>query len=1169
MSSNLYDPSHPDITAVVSASAGTGKTYLLVSRIIRLLLSGAKPEHILALTFTRKAAGEMQERLYARLQALSVLDDAALNNTLQAMQVDASKTHRQQARELYEKLLFAERPLRISTFHAFCQELLRRFPMEAGIPPGFELLETTAILEDTAWQALFLRATREPGSQIAQALEVLFNACNGLSNTRSALLDGFLNHRSDWWAFTEGQDQPLKHAISQLRQQLDFNPNALTDFFNPALLEDINNVKTLLEQHPTATNLKHASFIASALNISDASGDLTQYFEWVKKAFLTAKLEPLQRKHSKALESKLGASGVEQLLSLHQGVCAAILATHEQCIRKEAFHVNHAWFTAGEALLAHYQQLKQQQRLLDFADLEWYSYTLLNTQEQALWVQFKLDQKIEHLLVDEFQDTNPTQWQLILPLLTEMASGQQERARSVFLVGDSKQSIYGFRRANPRLQQTATDWLTEHLHAAVFPLSKSWRSSPAIMQCLNAVFTNTRFAAHLQDYQIHDTHQQDYWGCLELLPLICVEPEVAIPIEDIHIGELRDPLTQARSTQRDSAYYLEGQAIAQHIHTLLSKNYCSASSGTRSPLGYGDIYILFRNRTHIGDYERALIDANIPFIGSEKGTLLESLEITDIEALLNTLVTPYNNLALAQVLRCPIFSASDTDLQLLAAADNNLNWYERLLQYPSDNLSAALQRASRLLSQWRELLGQLPIHDLLDRIYYEGDVIQRYRQATPKEKQNRVSANLNLLLEMALEMDSGRYPSLMRFLARLNALRNSVGDQPDAANSTDARPKVQLLTIHAAKGLEAAVVYLADCASNRGRADAYYPLIDWPAEQARPQSMLLCTTSSKTPEPLKQLQQRQQRLNEDEQANLLYVALSRARHHLIVSGSISNSQQDNLGWYGDIEQALSDDAELLDDGRRILRYAEPTAADKQIHSTKINESSSEQIDKIIPTKALLSRIQLAEFENSLAPSHQSGIRDAYSDSEFETVDARQQGIALHAILEKLSYPAAQQVSDAEHELGLPAYTISSNNTQTVISFNQQSIESLLGNTLDTTQYQAWLLEAATVIKQAQLQFLFDPAQFIQAYKEVPLSFQNHNGNTIHGIVDRIVITQDTVWVIDYKTHKEAEASTAKTLAAHYQQQLQYYAQGASKLWPEKTIKTALLFTKTALLYEMT
>lgn len=1076
---------------------------------IRLLLAGAAPQSLLALTFTRKAAAEMRQRLQTRLHQLALLDDADLITELTQLDTIApnskpDSTLLNRARCLYEELLFADQGPRVTTFHAFCQEILRRFPIEARVPAGYELLDSGGLIEQMAWDALMLETSKQPNSKLMQALEHLFLECNGLQNTKAALLRGFLAHRSDWWAYTEDQAEPTVYASDQLQQWLQPKPDPIADFFNETNGNLLREVADLIGKHPIQTNLQRCAAISNGLNDSYA---VHERFAFIESAFLTKDKQAKKIKASKTLAQKIGAAAQERYLHLNNTITDQILATGEQLLRRTAFYTNVAWYTAGAALLKHYQKIKSDQHLLDFADLEWKTYQLLNNSEHALWVQYKLDQKIDHLLLDEFQDTNPTQWRLLLPLLEELASGnEQDRERSVFLVGDSKQSIYRFRRANPQLQSTASDWLEQNLAAQQLSLSKSWRSAPAIIDFINAVFTQSD--TPLATFTDHATHQTQAWGQVEILPPVLSQDTAATELTG-----LRDPLQTQRQANESDAHYREGQLIAAKIKSLLEQKISIKKNARQQALDYSDIMLLLRSRTHSKEYERALVDAAIPFIGIDKGGLLESPEIQDLVALLSCLITPFNNLALAQVLRSPIINAGDKDLQTLAAAHKQQHghWYDCLLQLPTK--SPALKRAAELLPRWRDRVNALPVHDLIDRIYYEGDLINRYRQAGSDMIQAQLSNNLQRVLDLALQIDSGRYPSIIRFLMRLKQWRTIGVDAPDTPALADAAPKVCIMTIHAAKGLEAPVVFLADTGAAQTAQQSYSALIDWPTKLNKPQHMLLYTRAKQCPSQIAALREKALAEEQREEANLLYVAISRAQHALFISAASNNEKRLQNSWYEQLETAMQ----------------------------KLSKSSC-HTKNVAPTYHAQT---YRNDENTLlaAPSSRpfpdrSAVTPAQVITDTNNNQARERGIVQHKLIELLSPPNAVAAIDATQH-----------------NFN-----------IDKDQLTKLVSDSKKLIAKPEFAFIFDPAIYNKAYKEQAITYQDKHGETAYGIIDRLIEYQEEIWIIDFKTQQAVDDDSAQ--AQPFTEQLTYYEQGVKEIWPDKKIRKAILFTATEQLAEL-
>lgn len=1129
--SKASSPSSPTINATVMASAGTGKTWLLVTRLVRLLLAGATPDAILAITFTRKAAAEMQSRLAERLLSFASLeDDEALAEHLREMGIEPDASIMARARRLYESLLQNRQTVRTTTFHAFCQEILLRFPLEADVPPGFELLDSNAALAKAAWALMLAEAGREPDGNLARALEHLLNYCGGLHGMQRAL-DAFLEHRGDWWAYTETANGRYRFAMDRLRQQLDISPETdpLQQFFCEPRMAELAEFAALLAKHPTKGNDQALEQLAWARH-PDLS--LAQRFAACQEAFLTKQNTPRVRKASKTQAAKMGEQGEARFLALHETISQALLTTLEQLAAHETWHTCAAWYRAGECLLEHYQKLKTEQRLLDFTDLEWRAYRLLTQSENALWVQYKLDQRIDHLLVDEFQDTNPTQWRLLLPLLQEMAAGQGEKPRSVFLVGDAKQSIYRFRRAEPRLFQAAHDWLSEHLGAQGFPLHISWRSAPAIMECVNRVFGELGpMAGRLRDFTPHDTHHRELWGAVTVLPLI---EELGTEAEAEETQGLRNPLHQPRELPLDDRYQREGVQIARTIRTLVDSATLIGTPDAAHPLHYGDIMLLVRSRSHVGYYESALRDAGIPYIGAERGTLLESQEVSDLVALLEVLITPYNNLSLATVLRSPLFACSDEELVLLAQQGKG-NWYQRLLAVGLTLTEhSPLARAASWLEHWRELAGKLPIHDLLDRVFSEGNVLARYQAAYPEHLRNRAEANLIRFLELALEIDSGRYPSLSHFLARLSELRENRKEAPDEAPVSGGSERVRIMTIHAAKGLEAPVVFLADSAASSSSDKPFRTFVDWPASEARPQGFLLVGKQGQQP-PFVRASLEHEKLEEQrESANLLYVALTRARQLLYISG-VKPRRGTELGWYGALRQGLDPLEESPPDAPASL-YSNrmPVAAST---AQEPPASSAPVVDP-----ALARPLTLQPLMHEIAPSYQTGAPAAPGLPTDE--DGRLRGLVIHRLLQCLTEVAADEwagvFSAVAAEFGLSPHSVS---------------------------FREWRRECETLLQQPSLATIFRPPEGVESLNEVPMIYAQ-DGSTVHGIVDRLLLFPDTAWVVDYKSHQAASTDNLEALAAPYQRQLAYYGAGVKRLWPEKTVRTFLLFSRCARLQEI-
>ncbi|RDH84881.1 MAG: DNA helicase UvrD [endosymbiont of Galathealinum brachiosum] len=1138
------EAANPNINATVTASAGSGKTYMLVTRIVRLLLEDAQPGSILALTFTRKAAAEMQQRLSERLYQLATVDDEKLFKLLN--ELDLGKEYQQKARALYEAHQYCDYPVRTLTFHSFCQDLLARFPLEADVPPNFDLLESADLLIQQARDALFNVATLDMQGELSKHLQQLMKLCGGLFNL-DKVLNSFLQHRSDWWAYTDNEEtNKASFASQRLATKLGYSSDTdpLTLFFNADLKHTLKEFAQLLVKAAGKKNLQSADDLANWL--VDARTD-SKSFNIIRSCFLTQKDEALSagRKDTKALRKKLGDDAAEEFLDVHQHISQQIIDTLDQLNKQHCWQLNHHWFYCGEKLIEHYQTLKTQQRLLDFTDLEWRSYKLLQDSENALWIQYKLDQQIQHLLIDEFQDTNPTQWQLILPLLEEMAAAESEKHRSVFLVGDEKQSIYSFRRAKPELQQQAANWLEQNLNAQAFPLNKSWRSSPAIIETVNAVFSQDEYQKNLPGFIQHETHLKNLPGKVEVLPLWKMS-DLDDKIEPVYC---RNPLKEARA-EAAGIHQKEARQIAQHIQQLIKNKTAITDDDSQRAVTYNDIYILVRKRAHVADYEQALRDAGIAYLGTNRGTFLSCLEIQDMEALLDTLLTPFNNLALAQVLKSPLFSASDDDLQILASHNFQGHWFEKL-ELLSNELDDQhpLKRAWHFLSIWRALADKIPVHDLLDKIFSQADVLERYKRSTPEALQARVQANLTLFLEMALDLDSGRYPSLMHFLFHLRSLRHTQSDAPDEAPMETREPRVRIMTIHASKGLEAPVVYLADTITGAKDRSSLSTLVDWPVEDKRPEHFQLVPSSKLQDSTTRELTKQSKEALQKEDANLLYVAITRARQYLFISGC----QPDRgpfTNWYQPIFTALQTLTGNTEDEQLTYPFGTQLNCDD-------TETTSIEVDNIVDIDIALTKkiVSHEKPQTMLAPSRLErnaayfnndenfiGKNNAGSNTE-NSQSAKTRGIAIHRMLELLSQNQ----------------NLTSQNILQKIIF-ELHIE-------DEDELQDWLTIATSNYSHPELQSIFNPDNIIKVYDECPVQY-SRDDRLVYGIIDRLIVEQNDVTIVDYKTHQHANKNNLHELSVPYQQQMSLYADGLKQLWPDRQIKSYLLFTECSELFEV-
>jgi len=430
----------PQNSVVVEACAGSGKTWLLVSRIVRLLLDGVQPGEILAITFTRKAAQEMQARLHEWLHLLAVQNDDSVRQFLHERALDdIDDAMLSRARGLYRDALLAQPVITISTFHGWFMQIIQRAPLNAGVPVGMQLLERTSALRDEAWQAFADSLRAAPDGETAQAMQWLF-AEYGLHSTR-ALLENFVHKRAEWWAYSAGQEDTVAWAIDQLHTELgvDSDADPIAIACADAALQDA--VHAFARALATGTEVQYNN--ANKLQVAWEVIDPHQRFAALSLALYTQADEPRSFKPTKKQDA-------ESFLFARDVLFDKLQAVRNELTELAALRMNQAALHCGAALLEHYQELKLRSQQMDFTDLEWQVCRLLNQSDCAEYMQYKLDSRYRHVLLDEFQDTNPLQWQILQSWFA--AAAAVDSRPTVFVVGDPKQSIYRFRRADARCE---------------------------------------------------------------------------------------------------------------------------------------------------------------------------------------------------------------------------------------------------------------------------------------------------------------------------------------------------------------------------------------------------------------------------------------------------------------------------------------------------------------------------------------------------------------------------------------------------------------------------------------------------------------------------------------------------------------------------------------------
>ncbi|WP_395685169.1 UvrD-helicase domain-containing protein [Caenimonas koreensis] len=857
----------PRRSVVVEACAGAGKTWMLVSRILRALLAGAQPQEILAITFTKKAAGEMRQRLQEWLSTFAKAPPEVLKRELQYRGIAHPSDEEVSAlRGLYARLLGAGRPVRILTFHAWFASLLRNAPLAVmehlNLPANYQLLEDDAEAVELVWRRFHAALVAQPEARRDFEASV---AAHGRSNTRKALQSALAKRVE--FAFADDFGSVEKSVKPFDEQFPEFSGLAVP---GEAVATPGASRQLLADAARALGRAKAPTHSAKGVELEQAiaKGDL----DAVMASLLTQKGDA--RKFSDKLE------GLEH-----------IRAAQELVLRlQEASHQHDAWLhqqrmaRLTRVLVAQFSMLKREHGWIDMNDVEQAAQELLASSVLSGWVQEKLDARIRHLLIDEFQDTNPLQWQALHSWLASY--GGAGEAPGMFIVGDPKQSIYRFRRAEPQVFLAAQQFIQD-IGGEKLSCDHTRRNSQAVMSLVNTVMGQAQDEGQYERFRPHTTESVEQ-GDVCFLPQIhrdALDADAAAVEIDEHTGlpAWRDSLTVPRDLPEEKLIELECRQAANWIAQEIAR-------GVKPR----DIMVLARRRTRLAAMEEALRALRIPAQQPEKTDLREAPEVQDIVALFDALVSTSHDLSLARALKSPVFGVSDDALVALAVATRALreegraaSWYE-LLQREKE-LHPGLRAAGEQLAQWKALVELLPPHDALEEIYRRGDVIAKFVAASPASMRDAVVSHLQALPGAALEIDGGRYATPYAFV---RALKAGNIEAPPLAEAQ----AVRLLTVHGAKGLEASIVLMLDTDGAPPKAETMGVVVEWPGDAPAPWRFAFLASETKPPACSAEALEVERMARQREELNALYVAMTRAKSRLVIS-SVEPHRAAEASWW--------------------------------------------------------------------------------------------------------------------------------------------------------------------------------------------------------------------------------------------------------------------------------
>lgn len=1110
----------PDHSAWVEANAGTGKTKVLTDRVTRLLLGGVQPERILCLTFTKAAAAEMRNRLAHQLGRWALADEATLDAGI-ARLIDRAPDPAQRvvARRLFARVLDAPGGINILTIHAFCQALLKRFPLEAGVAPGFEILdeaEAQTILRRVQDEQMEDLARSGASPELTAALATV--AAKVSIAEYAELMTRLLSERA--WLLAHVVDEVgLARLGRRLRRQL--NCERVPALDEAALREA---ARALIE---TGGKTDEPNGRKIATWLADDRNDLSAAYRAV---YFTSEGQVRKSLATKAAQKRL--PGIVDILQAE--------AERLECARGQALvELTLALLRLGFDVADRYTRAKRRRAVLDYDDLIVATRRLLETADSAAWVLFKLDGGIDHVLVDEAQDTNPDQWEVIRRLTEEffVGEGAVGRSRTIFAVGDTKQSIFGFQRADPRKLKEMREWFDERSRIAdrVFvpvDLNVSFRSTPAVLDAVDRVFGEIEAAKGVAEPGdvIHLPSRKNEPGRVELWPLV-------------EAGEDKADTKDIEGTGSGASQALPHERLARLIaahakHLIATER--RARDGEK--LHAGHFMVLVRRRNEfVNALVRALKREGVEVAGVDRLNLGQELAIQDLLAMARFVLLPQDDLNLAALLKSPLIGVDEDQLFTLAWKRTGHLW--RALRERSGEAPFAAAYAA--LAEWLKRADYDTPFDFFARALGPEGGRRRLLQRLGRE----ASDPIDELLARALQYQGIEGGSLQGFLRWFETGGGEIKRDLDQ----NRRRELRILTVHASKGLQAPIVYLPD--TTRVPRDSERLLA-----RAEGETRLWLPRTDDANEAARAWRSEVRERALEEQNRLLYVAMTRAEDRLYVGGWVGSKKPDRGCWYERIEAGLRASSEA-EGGRAVARpfdfttlVADGWSGDGFELTNEGHVAEAEQRELPIadeaPQPSWLAEPAPGEPDppTPLAPSQPlpdeaAAQPRAYSPLLADDPKRWQRGLLLHDLLRHLpGLPATERAAAARRFLAQPAHGLAAEDVE------------------------HWADEALAVTEAPSHAALF--AEGSRA--EVPLigTLQTPRGTfTVSGQVDRLAVSDTEVLIVDYKTNRPPPDS-AEGVALVYRRQLALYRALLQRIYPGRRVRAFLLWTAAPRLMEI-
>ena len=1097
----------PDTSAFVSANAGSGKTHVLAQRVINLLLRGVDPAKILCITFTKAAAANMANRVFGTLAEWSTLPDTALDEKIKGSTGKTAGTaDRARARRLFASALETPGGLKVQTIHAFCTRLLHQFPFEANVAARFTVLDeaqTTELLDRLTLDVL-LEASAARESPLGKALSTAIIVA--ADQTFKDVIGDAIKKRdaiAEWIDKAGGVDA----AIDALSRSFGVDPGDTAEsleheFFAQSDIPE-SDWPALIEvlEFGSKTDKNHIEALLAAQQ-SFGRDRIDNYL----RVFCTAELSPRKSIVTKAIVED-HPDWFDRLKREQDRVCALLARERAVAARDRT----RALITIAADVIGRYGKEKERRALLDYDDLIDKTIALF-TRSSAAWVLYKLDLGIDHVLVDEAQDTSPKQWEIIKTIVSEFMPGgaRPNVKRTVFAVGDEKQSIFSFQGAQPKefdamRRLFARQFDTPELGWKSLKFHSSFRSGENVLGSVDQVF---------RDKDIYSSITTDEAGIPEHRSLPGAAPGL------VEVWPLTEPAERREMEGWDAPFDTESEEsprvrLARRIATNVK---LWMSRGLKA----GEVLVLVRQRGPLFEaIIRALKSAGVPVAGADRLVLTEHIAVMDLMALADALLLPDDDLALASVLKSPLFGLSEE--QLFELAHDRKGSLRASLKANSSFAATAtaldeLAQAARKLTPFgffAHVLGPL-----------------RGRARTLARLGPEANDALDEFLNLALAYEVQRTPSLQGFVNWLRAAQSEVRRDMELA-----RDEVRVMTVHGAKGLEANTVILADTVGKpTGKSDPrLLPLAGGAIAWAKGQKEDIG--------PMKDARANAQQDATNEYRRLLYVAMTRAAERLIVCGAKGSQAIPKGCWYQLVDDALSEKAtsEPADDGDgEVKRYRKGEALPAPVSKQGENKTS-------VP-------VALPAWLTRDAPREQFAARTVTPSGLLEddvrpvaTGGGNAQGLLRGSLLHRLM----QSLPGLSSDVRLKA---------------AQDYLDRAGKDLPETDRAALAAQAMAVLDDARFAELFGPG----SRAEVPIVGRLQTaGQTllVSGQIDRLIVTKGFVLIGDFKTNRPPPRALTE-VPPQYVRQLALYRAVLAKLYPDRSIRAALIWTEVPDLMEL-